>query len=132
MSDCNVEKRNPGERQLTTRVLAMPVDTNPYGYIFGGWLMSQVDIAGSILANQIAKGRVVTVSVHDFLFREPVEVGDLVSCYAEMEKRGKTSIKVKVEVYAEREQDPSTMRLVAEASITYVAVDANSRPKTMD
>jgi len=130
-SSC-VEKRNPGERQLTVRVLAMPVDTNPYGYIFGGWLMSQVDIAGSILANQVAKGRVVTVSVHEFLFREPVEVGDLVSCYAEMQTRGKSSIKVRVEVYAEREQDPSTMRLVAESTITYVAVDEHSRPKAMD
>lgn len=126
-----VDKRNPGERQLTTRVLAMPADTNPYGYIFGGWLMSQVDIAGSILANQVAKGRVVTVSVHNFLFKEPVKVGDLVSCYAEMEKQGKSSIKVKVEVYAEREQDPTTMRLVAETSITYVAVDKDSRPKVI-
>jgi len=132
MTNSSINKRNPGERQLTTRVLAMPSDTNPYGYIFGGWLMSQVDIAGSILANQIAKGRVVTVSVHDFLFREPVQVGDLVSCYAEMEKQGRSSIKVKVEVYAEREQDPSTMRLVAESTITYVAVDEESRPKIID
>jgi len=132
MTNSSINKRNPGEHQLTTRVLAMPSDTNPYGYIFGGWLMSQVDIAGSILANQIAKGRVVTVSVHDFLFREPVQVGDLVSCYAEMEKQGRSSIKVKVEVYAEREQDPSTMRLVAESTITYVAVDEESRPKIID
>lgn len=124
-----IEERNPGERQLTVRVLAMPADTNPSGDIFGGWLMSQVDIAGSILAIQVAQGRVVSVAVHDFQFLKPVLVGDLVSCYAEIEKKGNTSVRVKVDVYAERERDPNSVDQVASASITYVAVDENAKPR---
>jgi acyl-CoA thioesterase YciA len=126
-----IEERNPGERQLTIRVLAMPADTNPAGDIFGGWLMSQVDIAGSILAIQVAQGRVVTVAVHDFQFLKPVLVGDLVSCYAEVERRGRTSIRVRVEVFAERERDPRTVDQVAAASITYVGVDEDRRPREL-
>lgn len=124
-----IEERNPGERQLTVRVLAMPADTNPSGDIFGGWLMSQVDIAGSILAIQVAQGRVVTVAVHDFQFLKPVLVGDLVSCYSEIDKKGNTSVRVKVEVYAERERDPNSVDQVASASITYVALDKNAKPR---
>ncbi len=126
-----IEERNPGERQLTVRVLAMPADTNPSGDIFGGWLMSQVDIAGSILAIQVAQGRVVTVAVHDFQFIKPVLVGDLVSCYAEVERKGRSSIRIKVEVFSERERDPRTVDQVAEASITYVAVDENATPRPL-
>lgn len=126
-----IEDRNPGERQLTVRVLAMPADTNPSGDIFGGWLMSQVDIAGSILAIQVAQGRVVSVAVHDFQFLKPVLVGDLVSCYAEIEKKGNTSVRVKVDVYAERERDPNSVDQVASASITYVAVDENAKPRVI-
>ena len=80
MTSHPIEERNPGEWQLTVRVLAMPADTNPTGDVFGGWLMSQVDIAGSILAVQVAQGRVATVAVHEFQFLKPVLVGDLVSC----------------------------------------------------
>jgi len=126
-----IEERNPGERQLTVRVLAMPADTNPSGDIFGGWLMSQVDIAGSILAIQVAQGRVVTVAVHDFQFIKPVLVGDLVSCYAEVARKGRSSIRIKVEVFSERERDPRTVDQVAEASITYVAVDENATPRPL-
>ena len=126
-----IEDRNPGERQLTVRVLAMPADTNPSGDIFGGWLMSQVDIAGSILAIQVAQGRVVTVAVHDFRFLKPVLVGDMVSCYAEVEKKGRTSVRVKVDVFAERERDPKSVDFVAEASITYVAVDKEAKPREL-
>ena len=126
-----IETRNPGERQLTVRVLAMPADTNPLGDIFGGWLMSQVDVAGSVVAVQVAQGRVVTVAVNNFQFLQPVLVGDLVSCYAEVERRGNTSIRVKVEVFAERETDPRSIHRVAEASITYVAIDEHSRPRSL-
>lgn len=128
MSQYPIEERNPGERQLTVRVLAMPADTNPSGHIFGGWLMSQVDIAGSVIATQVADARVATVAVHDFQFEKPVHVGDLVSCYAEVERKGNTSIRVKVEVYAERDRDPHTVGRVAVASITYVGLDENGRP----
>jgi len=128
MSEYPIEKRNPGERQLCIRVLAMPADTNPAGHIFGGWLMSQVDIAGSILAVQIAQSRVVTVAVHNFQFLAPVLVGDLVSCYSEVEKTGRSSMRIRVEVFAERDRDPRTVHRVAEASITYVSVDEDSNP----
>ncbi|MET0047713.1 MAG: acyl-CoA thioesterase [Sedimenticola sp.] len=131
MSDHPVEKHKSGERQLAIRVLAMPADTNPAGDIFGGWLMSQVDVAGSIIAVQVAQGRVVTVAVNEFQFKSAVQVGDLVSCYAELERRGRTSVQVKVEVYAERDRDPGSIHFVAEAIITYVAVDENSKPKEL-
>ena len=131
MSDHPIRERALDERHLTVRVLAMPADTNPSGDIFGGWLMSQVDIAGSILAVQVAQGRVATVAVHDFQFLRPVLVGDLVSCYAEIERRGKTSIRVKVDVFAERARDPQSVDLVASASITYVAVGENSLPRDL-
>ena len=131
MTSHPIEKRNPGEWQLTVRVLAMPADTNPTGDVFGGWLMSQVDIAGSILAVQVAQGRVATVAVHEFQFLRPVLVGDLVSCYTELERTGNTSVRVKVEVYAERERDPRTVEQVANASITYVAVDENATPRKL-
>jgi acyl-CoA thioesterase YciA len=131
MTSHPIEERNPGEWQLTVRVLAMPADTNPTGDVFGGWLMSQVDIAGSILAVQVAQGRVATVAVHEFQFLKPVLVGDLVSCYTELERTGNTSVRVKVEVYAERERDPRTVEQVANASITYVAVGENARPRKL-
>ncbi len=132
MSCENVKPRHVGERQLTIRVVAMPADTNPAGDIFGGWLMSRVDIAGSVVAIQLAKGRVVTVAVHEFLFIKPVLVGDLVSCYAEVIKRGRTSVRVKVDVYSEQESDPETIKQVAQAELTYVAVDDVTRePKPL-
>lgn len=131
MNSDPTEKRSPGDRQLSVRVLAMPADTNPSGDIFGGWLMSQVDIAGSIVSMQVAQGRVATVAVHDFQFIKPVLVGDLVSCYAEVERRGRTSIRVHVEVFAERERDPNSVDRVAEASLTYVAVDEHSHPREL-
>ena len=126
---------NPGEAGhpqrglLAVRVLAMPADTNPAGDIFGGWLMSQVDIAGSILAVQLAQGRVATVAVHDFQFIKPVLVGDLVSCYADVERKGRTSVRIKVDVYTERDRDPDSVSRVASASLTFVAVDDASRPR---
>ncbi|MCG8429334.1 MAG: acyl-CoA thioesterase [Chromatiales bacterium] len=120
-----------GERQMTIRVLAMPADTNPSGDIFGGWLMSQADVGGSIIAVQVSQGRVVTVAVNEFLFIKPVFVGDLVSCYAGAEKIGRTSITVQVDIYAERSRDPNTKELVAKATITYVAVDDDRKPRVI-
>lgn len=125
------EPAHPSNGLLAVRVLAMPAYTNPQGDIFGGWLMSQVDIAGSILAVQRAQGRVATVAVHEFQFIKPVYVGDLVSCYAELEHEGRTSVRIKVEVYSERERDPNSVKKVASASITYVAVDQESRPRQL-
>ena len=122
-------QRQPGKRQLTVRVLAMPADANAFGDIFGGWLMSQVDVAGSIVACQVARGRVVTVAVNDFQFLKPVLVGDLISCYSEVKKIGNTSITAETEVFAEREQKPDTIHCVATATVTYVAVDKNGRPR---
>jgi len=112
----------------TTRMLAMPTDTNAAGDIFGGWIMSQVDIAGAICAYQHARKRVVTVAVNAFQFKHPVFVGDLISCYASVVKVGSTSITVDVEVYAERGRDPDNCLKVTEATLTYVALDEGGQP----
>ena len=122
--------RLPADRMPTTRLLAMPRDTNAAGDIFGGWLMAQVDIAGAICAHERARGRVVTVAVNSFHFRAPVFVGDIVSCYASVTNVGNTSLTVDVEVYAERERDPLQVVKVTEATLSYVAVDEdrNKRP----
>ncbi len=119
------------DKQPALRVVAMPADTNPGGSIFGGWIMSQVDIAGAIAAIDRAKGRVATVGVKSFEFHEPVFVGDLVSCYADIIKVGKTSITVKVEVYAQRNRDVFQTVKVTEAELTYVALDENRRPRVV-
>jgi acyl-CoA thioesterase YciA len=118
------------EKQPTTRVLAMPRDTNAAGDIFGGWIMSQVDIAASIAAHRRARGRVVTVAVNEFQFHQPVYVGDLISCYAEIVKVGNTSLTVHVEVIAERDRGTEQRIKVTEANLTFVAVDqqGNKRP----
>jgi acyl-CoA thioesterase YciA len=111
------------------RVMARPADTNAAGDIFGGWIMTQVDIAGSIPAHRLAKGRVVTVAVNSFQFHEPVFVGDLISCYADIVNVGRTSITVRVEVIAERERHEVKHIKVTEAILTYVAIDENRRPR---
>jgi len=109
----------------------MPSDTNAAGDIFGGWLMGQVDIAGSIVAIQRAQGRVVTVAVNRFQFYQPVFVGDLVSCYAEVIDTGHTSISVAVDVYASRQRQLQRSVKVASAQLTYVAVDENREKRTL-
>lgn len=119
----------PRDREPAIRVLAMPADTNAAGDIFGGWLMSQVDIAGSIAAYKHARGRVVTVAVNSFQFVKPVFVGDLVSCYSEVVRVGRTSVVVDVKAYAERERGNLETELVAEAKLTYVAIDTERRPR---
>lgn len=111
------------DKQPTLRVMPMPADVNANGDVFGGWIMSQVDVAGAIVAMRRARGRVVTVSVNSFVFNQPVSVGDIVSFYAEVFETGRTSIKVKVEVFAERNpMQPITVK-VTEAALTYVAIN---------
>ncbi len=117
----------PRDRQPAIKIAAMPKDTNSGGSIFGGWIMSQIDIAGAIAALERAKGRIVTVAVNSMEFHEPVFVGDLVSCYADVIKTGHSSITVKVEVYAERNPVKRETVKVTEAVLTYVALDENRK-----
>jgi acyl-CoA thioesterase YciA len=120
-------------KHATLRVVPMPRDTNAAGDIFGGWIMSQVDIAGAIAASKRAAGRVVTVAVNAFSFRQPVYVRDVVSFYAEVIRVGTTSLTVDVEVYAERgfllDKNESAIVKVTEATLTYVAVDAQGHKR---
>ena len=113
------------------RVVPMPADANQHGDIFGGWVMSQVDIAGSIPASRRARGRVATVAVNSFVFREPVLIGDVVSFYAQITREGRTSITVSVEVYAQRDPTEVICVKVTEASLTYVAVAPDRRPRAL-
>ena len=114
---------------LVMRVMPLPADTNGNGDIFGGWLMAQVDMAGAVLPLRIARGRIATVAVNQFLFKQPVSVGDLLSFYARVERVGNTSVTVHVEVYAER--DPANLHVVkvTEANLTYVAIDDHGKPR---
>ena len=116
-------------KQPALRVLPMPADANQNGDIFGGWIMSQVDIAGGVVAGRLARGRVATVAVKEFVFKEPVQIGDLLSFFVDVERIGNTSITVNVEVYAERRpSDPKVVK-VTEATLTYVAIDRSGRPR---
>lgn len=116
-------------RHATLRVVAMPMDCNITGDVFGGWVMSQVDIAGSIPAISRARGRVATVAVNSFVFKQPLFLGDVVSFYADIVKIGRTSMTVNVEVYAQRDPVKPTCVKVTEATLTYVAVDDDRRPR---
>ena len=122
----------PSDYQPAIRVLAMPTNTNASGDIFGGWLMSQVDIAGSIEAFRRARGRIVTVAVNEFRFLQPVYVGDLISLYSRVIKIGTTSILIHVTAFAERNRGKDECHKVAEAEITYVAIDENRQPRPID
>lgn len=126
MSEINLDKEMPA-----IRVVAMPADANAAGDIFGGWIMSQVDIAGSVVAIRRAGGRIATVAVNSFEFHQPVFIGDLVSCYADVTRVGNTSLTVEVKVYAERNRVESPIK-VTEAVLTYVAVDENRKPRPVD
>ncbi|MGH8753265.1 MAG: acyl-CoA thioesterase [Burkholderiales bacterium] len=121
----------PHDKQPALRVVPMPSDANFVGDIFGGWIMSQVDIAGSIPAIRRARGRVVTVAVNSFSFKQPVFVGDLVSLYADIDRVGRTSITVDVEVFAQRNRLKDECVKVTEATLTYVAVDENRKPRVV-
>lgn len=119
------------QREVTLRVVAMQVDANYTGDIFGGWIMGQVDIAGSIPAVHRAKGRVVTVAVNSFVFKEPIFIGDIVSFYAEITRIGRTSITVDVQVYAQRDPEKPVCVKVTEAILTYVAVGEDRKPRVV-
>ena len=121
----------PKDKEPTLRVIPMPADANHTGDIFGGWIMSQVDLAGSVPAVRLAQGRVATVAVNSFVFRQPVFVGDVVSFYAEVVKVGRTSITVDVEVYSQRRRETELCVKVTEATLTYVAVDDQRRPRVV-
>jgi len=122
----------PENRMPVIRVPAMHADQNSGGSIFGGWIMSYVDIAGSIPALARVRGPVVTRAVDSFEFKKPVFVDDLISCYADIVSEGSTSMKVKVEVFAERMTKGETSCVkVTEATLTYVAIDENRRPKVL-
>ena len=133
MTDTNqLQDSLPENRMPVIRVPARHADQNPGGSIFGGWIMSYVDIAGSIPALARVRGPVVARAVDSFEFKKPVFVGDLISCYAEIVSEGRTSMKVKVEVYAERMSKGETSCVkVTEAVLTYVAIDEKRRPKQL-
>ena len=118
-------------REPTLRVVPMPADVNQHGDIFGGWVMSQVDIAGGVAAARRARGRVATVAVNSFVFKQPVLIGDVVSFYADVIRVGRTSVTVGVEVYAQRNPTDVICVKVTEASLTYVAVGSDRRPREL-
>ena len=128
MSNPAVELPN---KQPALRVMPMPADVNANGDVFGGWIMAQVDVAGAIPAMRRARGRVATVSVNSFLFKQPVSVGDIVSFFAEVIETGRTSIRVNVEVYAERNPTQPVTVKVTEATLTYVAIDQHGNKRAL-
>jgi acyl-CoA thioesterase YciA len=119
------------DEQPALRVVPMPGDANYHGDIFGGWIMSQVDVAGSVPASRRARGRVATVAVNSFVFKQPVLIGDLVSFYARIARVGRTSVTVDVEVFAQRNPTDEVCVKVTEASLTYVAVGSDRRPRDL-
>ncbi len=121
--------RLPDGAELVLRVMPLPADVNGNGDIFGGWLMAQVDLAGAVLPARIARGRIATVAVNEFVFKQPVSVGDLVSFYARVVRVGRTSITVHVDVYAERNPASVQVVKVTQANVTYVAIDAAGNPR---
>ncbi|HGF7191685.1 acyl-CoA thioester hydrolase YciA [Vibrio cholerae] len=124
---------NSPKGQLLLRTLAMPADTNANGDIFGGWIMSQLDLAGGILAKEISCGRIVTVSVSSITFKKPVKVGDVVCCYGECTKIGRTSMSINLEVWVKpvKAEGVGERFQVCEATFNYVAIDANGRPRAI-
>ena len=127
----SLETTLPAGKEPTLRVMPLPADSNHTGDIFGGWIMAQVDLAGSVPAARLARGRIATVAVNSFVFRQPVFVGDVVSFYADVMRVGRTSITVSVEVYAQRRPEREVCVKVTEAILTYVAVDESRRPRVV-
>ena len=118
----------PADKELVMKVIPMPADCNPNGDIFGGWVMAQVDLAGAVVPARYVDGRMATVAVNQFIFKQPVRVGDILSFFACVTRIGTTSITVQVEVYAERFRSQKRYIKVTEASLTYVAIDDKGRP----
>ena len=123
--------RLSGDRDLVLRVMPMHADVNGNGDIFGGWVMAQVDVAGAVLPYRIAKGRIATVAVNQFVFKQPVSLGDLLSFYAKVTRIGTTSVSVHVDVFAERNPADIQVVKVTEADLTYVAIDGEGRPRPL-
>ena len=123
--------RLPEGKMPVLRMMPAPSDANVYGDVFGGWIMAQVDVAGSLPAVRRANGRVATIAVNSFLFKNPVFVGDLLSFYADVVKVGNTSITVYVEVYAERNRLQTHVVKVTEATLTYVATGSDRKPRQL-
>ncbi len=119
----------PTDEELVLKVIPMPADSNANGDIFGGWVMAQVDLAGSVIPARYTQGRMATVAVNEFIFKQPVRVGDILTFFSKLVRIGRTSITVKVEVYAERFSTQGQYVKVTEASLTYVAIDDKGRPR---
>ncbi|MGD9775243.1 acyl-CoA thioesterase [Diaphorobacter sp.] len=119
----------PTDKELVLKVIPMPADTNANGDIFGGWVMAQVDLAASVLPARHVRGRMATVAVNEFVFKHPVRVGDILSFYSSIKRIGRTSVTVDVEVFAERFCEQGRYVKVTEALVTYVAIDAEGRPR---
>jgi acyl-CoA thioesterase YciA len=119
----------PDGAELVMRVMPMPADVNANGDVFGGWIMAQVDVAGAVLPARVARGRIATVAVNQFIFKQPVSIGDLLSFYARITRVGRTSITVHVEVHAERDPVNPQVVKVTEANLTYVAIDGRGQPR---
>ena len=119
----------PTDEQLVLKVIPLPKDVNGNGDIFGGWVMAQVDLAGVVIAAPVADGRMATVAVNEFIFKQPVRVGDILSFFGKLVRIGRTSITVKIEVYAEHFRAQGKYTKVTEASLTYVAIDDAGKPR---
>ncbi len=125
------DPNTPDGMELTLRTLAMPADANPAGDIFGGWVMSQMDLAASVRADERARGRTATVAVREIVFRKPVKIGDTLCVYTCIEKVGRTSITLRIEAWARRHYD-HTREMVTEASFVMVALDEAGKPRPVD
>ena len=121
----------PTDMELVLKVVPMPADCNANGDIFGGWVMAQVDLAGSVIPARYARGRIATVAVKEFIFKQPVRLGDILTFYASLTRLGRTSVTVKVEVFAERLYLQGQYIKVTEATLTYVAITEQGEPRTL-
>ncbi len=121
----------PTDQELVLKVIPMPADCNANGDIFGGWVMAQVDLAGAVLPARHARGRFATVAVNEFIFKQPVRVGDILSFFSRVVKLGNTSITVSVEVFAERWNEQGQYIKVTQATLTYVAIDKDGKPRVI-
>ncbi len=121
----------PTDQELVLKVIPMPADCNANGDIFGGWVMAQVDLAGAVLPARHARGRFATVAVNEFIFKQPVRVGDILSFFSRVVRLGNTSITVSVEVFAERWNEQGQYVKVTQATLTYVAIDKDGKPRAI-
>ncbi|MEJ8823956.1 acyl-CoA thioesterase [Variovorax humicola] len=125
-------KSLPLDMELVLKVIPMPADCNANGDIFGGWVMAQCDLAGSVIPARHAKGRMATVAVNEFIFKQPVRLGDILSFYSKLVRIGRTSVTVTVEVFAERFHTQGEYIKVTQATFTYVAIDMQGRPRPIE